>query len=196
LGTCKGDINENSVILYDSNVYSDSYAMIENELKYVIGKDICSSIINGNNEYKIIQQGYVGDARVRRTVRGANIVKTDFNYKIPLLNGEVEEIEVDISDEAFSLMIRKATNIINKYRYTYSENDSEIWDVDFFLNDEGDIYFCMAECEMPTGRKIPLSIPKFISQRLIYAVPREESSKFSSKKIQDVSYAENLLQKL
>lgn len=170
--------------------------MIENELKYVIDKSICSSIINGNNDYKIIQQGYVGDARVRRSVRGVNVVKTDFNYKIPLRNGEVEEIEVDISDEAYSNMMSKASNIINKYRYTYSENDSEIWDVDFFWDDEGDIYFCLAECEMPTGRKAPLNIPKFISQHLIYAVPREENSKFASKKIQDVSYAKNLLLKL
>lgn len=166
--------------------------MIENEVKFVLTPTLDLSVVPKKKvQRKEIAQGYLSSqARVRKSVENSKTIYR-FTYKIALPTGELEEFEMEIDKKAFDRCYSIATNKLEKIRFTWEE-DGANWDLDFFKDDTG-FYFCMAECEMPSGWLEPKSLPKLISDNLILAVPREKSSDFSSKKISDSNYARRLL---
>lgn len=101
------------------------------------------------------------------------------------INGHVVEIEKKITRRDFDLLSRKADGWLTKVRY-----EIDGWEVDFFKN--GGTYFVMAEIELPEGKECPDHIPSFISENLIFEVPRKDC-RFSGKKLGDTEYAKKLL---
>ncbi len=166
--------------------------MIENELKFVLHPTLEMNVVPKKKaQRKEIAQGYLSSqARIRKSVENSKTFYK-FTYKVALPTGELEEFEMDIDKKSFDRCFSIATNKLTKTRFTWEE-DGATWDLDFFEDDTG-MYFCMAECEMPSGWLVPKSLPKIIQDNLLLAVPREKSSDFSSKKISDSTYARRQL---
>lgn len=69
---------------------------------------------------------------------------------------------------------------LSKDRYIYEE-DGLKWEIDFFKNGE-DLYFVMAEIELPEGHVRPTKIPSLLKQHLLYEVPLTDD-RFSNRKL-------------
>lgn len=168
--------------------------MIENELKYVLEHSVVDDL---TGPHKFLAQGYLGpggNARLRHTREG----KTDlyeFVYKFRLPNGEMEEFEKTITKEEFNRCFPLSENRLIKQRHTFEDNGVK-WDLDVFLDAERRVYFCMAECEMPSGQKKPQRLPSIIEDHLLYAVPREATKEYSSKTLSDIEVAKSLLRQI
>lgn len=180
--------------------------MIENELKYVLQPSMYTEALQklipemkDLYRYQLRQYYLQGHGRVRASESEYynNTIYT-FTYKVDLVSGDVEEFEMDITETAFDRASVTSKSSLVKVRYTYKEPGADwYWDIDFFIRPhDGTVYFAMAECEMPEGMEEPPSVPTFITNRLIYAVPRYETSVFSSRKMTDIAYAERILQEL
>lgn len=168
--------------------------MIENERKYVLKPDSEPVLEITHAAYlNNIQQGYLpGDARIRRDNHGIY-----FTYKL-FTEGVLVEIETKITHRDFDLLWPCTSRRLTKRRYTHAVisefSDCDVkWDIDYFTNDAGHVYFAMAECEMPENMDEPPSIPDFLKPLIIYAVPRDRSSEFSSMLVSDTVYATELL---
>lgn len=178
--------------------------MIENELKYVLRIALYDQVqigmcpeLEGIPEKMISQSYLTGGGRVRSTSGPQYLGEVlTFNYKHDLPSGESEEFEMEIDAETYE-RVCDVDHTLTKARYTYPIDQLCFWDVDFFINPaNGMIYFAMAECEMPAGMDAPDVLPDFIRDNLIYAVPRDESSVYSSRKVADVVYATEQLRML
>lgn len=174
---------------------------IENEQKYVI-------FIDGTFEHKVasiaayrqkIVQHYFDSVRARST----KDLDTDdesftFTYKKLLKNGENLEIDPPISKEDYDLLIQESETSLTKRRYkvlVHEGNREDHWDIDFFLDTEGKIYFCMAEVEMPPGETSPIKMLDLITDQRHYKVPKGDR-RFTSHSMCDVEYARKLYESL
>jgi CYTH domain-containing protein len=107
----------------------------------------------------------------------------------------VVEIETEISARDFQDLFDQCKERLDKHRYLYSywHNGQElIWEIDlFYTNQNGysKLYFILAEHEMPEGQHEPVVIPPLVAEYLVYAVPREETGDYSSRKLSDPHYA-------
>lgn len=161
--------------------------MIENEIKYVLRLDAIKDL-KGPSIH--IAQGYLpGGARLRRVERKTKSTFY-FTYKVSLPNGEVEEFEQKITKDEFNRCFGTVSEKLTKQRFTF-EHAGATWDIDIFLEDNIP-YFCMAECEMPSGWQFPKSVPNVVAKHLLFAVDRTNSKNFSSKKLSDSKYARTL----
>lgn len=164
--------------------------MIENELKYVLKMDSKKAIEKVCGKPLAIQQGYLpGKARIRSKGKGKK-VKHFFTYKLPV-EDMLFEIEKEITKHEFEMLWPHTTARLEKLRYVFVDGPVQ-WDIDFFQNGEN-IYFAMAEAEMPETMREPTSIPAFLSSAIVYAVPRERTKEFTSQKVADPTYAEALV---
>lgn len=178
--------------------------MVENKLKYVLQVALYDQVqlgmcpeLEGIPEKMISQSYLAGGGRVRSTSGPQYLGEMlTFNYKHDLQSGETEEFEMEIDAETYE-RVCDVDHTLTKARYTYPIDQLCFWDVDFFINPaNGLIYFAMAECEMPAGMTASDVLPDFIRDNLIYAVPRDESSVYSSRKVADVDYATEQLKVL
>ena len=158
--------------------------MIENEVKYVLNLDCPID----NAKRSIIYQGYDSNgARVRNQDE-----KYTFNYK---MKNEtfIEEFEIIISKEEFDRCYEHCVVKLKKIRFTIKDEFSNTWDIDFFYSGD-ECYFAMAECEMSNPYKqYPDKILPIVEEYCLYAVPRDDTRKFSSRKISDVDYAKKMM---
>ena len=106
------------------------------------------------------------------------------------VGGRVVEVNTEIDERDFVDLWGTAKTSLRKVRY-----DIEGWDVDFFVDLHNDIYFVLAEHEMPEGQEKPEAMPKLVASSLIYEVARDDD-RFSSKKLADIPHAKKLLRKL
>jgi len=176
--------------------------MIENEIKYVLKLTTNPDDIGGDVEQNFpahISQGYLDkSARIRKTQFQAPVgLKLrdpfyKFTYKFALPTGEVEEFEKSIGQDEFDRCFELAQNKLFKHRYTF-KHDGAQWDLDYFYDPNGTLYFVMAECEMPSGWDKPKSLPKVIRDNILMVVDRNNSAQYSSKKISNVEYAKSLI---
>jgi CYTH domain-containing protein len=129
--------------------------------------------------------------------------KTKLNKKINFFmtfkttvngGGRTVEIEKRISKRDFKDIWPLCLNKLDKIRYLI-HNAEELWEIDFFKDYANKTYFAMAELEMPENKTKPNNIPDFIKNNLIFEVPLIDS-RFSSKLVADVKYANNLLRSL
>lgn len=160
--------------------------MIENEVKYVLQPDTIKRIKLKNPTH--ILQGYdKNGARVRKQDE-----KYTFNYKWK--NGStVDEFEMKISKEEFERCYEKCIDKLEKVRYTTKDRHGNTWDIDFFFEGTNE-YFAMAECEMKDPyANAPEKVLYMLEPFVIYSVPKEDTSKFSSRKLSDVNYANKIL---
>lgn len=108
------------------------------------------------------------------------------------IEGEVLELEHTISKADFD-MILKANNIasLRKYRFTIKQAKGQ-WDIDFLLDETGNVYFGCCECEQPKGLQI--DVPDMIKPFIHYEVIHEFNSVFSNFKLTSQDYAKTVIQ--
>lgn len=183
--------------------------MIENELKYVLDPRLYGEIIVGKypslraKSITALTQGYHKNGGRFRQERIGGAAYHSFNYKVDLPTMELEEFEQSINQSSYENCIKLCKNVLRKLRISMSV-EGNTWDLDFFVDPSGakdfvhykpgnpvHIYFCMAECEMPSGVLIPIEVPDFITDHLLFRVPRERSSEYSSKKLSNRTYADD-----
>jgi len=112
------------------------------------------------------------------------------------IDGELVEIETDISSEDYEKLRRRALSKLNKRRYRVFHGP-DAWEIDLFYRGFADDlpYFVLAEFEMPPGQIAPVSIPPIISEHLLYEVPIG-NNKFSNTKLCHAKYAEEKYKEL
>ena len=158
--------------------------MIENEVKYVLQLNTRIKKLKSTH----IRQGYdKNGARVRQQDS-----KYTFNYKWK--NGiSVEEFEKKITKNEFVRCYENCVDKLEKTRYTIHDEWQNTWDIDFFYSDK-ELYFVMAECELVDPHAMgPEKIIPILEPFVVYVVPREDGSNFSSRKLSDPEYAMKLL---
>ena len=159
---------------------------VENERKYVLGRDFPVDRLSGWKRYDI-RQGYLDDGPRIRQRDEAYI----FTYKkwVPQAR-ELVEIETEISEDDFNLLWPLSTKRIDKERYVRVIDDVE-WVVDFLKNETGEVYFVLAEAELPRGQAAPGHIPPEIADAILYAVDAADDG-FNNKRLSDQVYAAGL----
>lgn len=172
---------------------------VENELKYVLNPsvELFKQYSEGHSIVYHMVQGYLSD---NNRIRNENGLCT-FTAKYTGNTGDLIEIETEISRSDFDNLWPKTTSRLKKIRfkhYTKDAYDEEdyVWDIDFFFDSVGNIYFAMAEAEMPPGKLEPKTIPRMFRKELLFSVPRERTSEFSSRMLSDTSYAQAKLQEI
>jgi CYTH domain-containing protein len=157
---------------------------VENERKYVLAVDEPYAfrdelLARTGARSQRIQQGYVGEHIRFRLSQTASYLRT-FNafmtFKMKV-GDELIEIETDMALADFRKLWEsdKVERKLIKERICVPHYNNT-WEVDFFIEpaDVGNgfekIYMVMAEVELPPGRLLPSSVPKFINDNLIYLV--------------------------
>lgn len=156
---------------------------IENERKYVLedsdhlGFKTSLLALPISKELKI-RQGYLDSANRIREIVHTDGKPTEylFTYKTKI-NGHQIEIENNISERDFTSLWTVVTNIITKSRVCVP-HDAYTWEVDFLYSNKkksiGDCYLVMAEVELPEADELPKVVPSFISENLVYLVPKND----------------------
>ena len=129
---------------------------IENERKFVLDDD-------GKLEQHLagapgvtrsfLRQAYLDVSGLRiRSIEADGKTQHIFTYKREV-DGQVVEIETEISATDFDRLWTQRRETLQKARYSWTDGRFH-WDVDFFKTDDGRTYFAMAEVEMPeTGHR-------------------------------------------
>jgi len=161
---------------------------VENERKYVLKPDFDAGRLTGWTKHAI-RQAYLDDGpRIRQ--RGDDYI---FTYKkwVPQA-GELVEIETAISEDDFNLLWPLCVQRIAKTRYVLMQDEVE-WVVDFLCDDQGQVYFVLAEAELPRGQAVPRHIPAEIESGILHSVAAADN-RFTNKKLSDRVYAASLYQ--
>jgi CYTH domain-containing protein len=162
--------------------------MVENEVKYIL--KLYSSLDTTGWDPIAIEQHYLPNSvRIRRSSFMQDSTFT-INHKSLRSDGAYNELEYDIDVQVFSLLKQQQSLAsVKKSRFTKQFGD-ELWAIDLLAAGPAwTIYFVIAECEMPENRIVPLTIPPQVTDNLLFAVPREETTLFSNYRLADVGYA-------
>lgn len=170
----------------------------ENEVKFVLrieSEKIFSSLSkNSGNSWREISQAYL-DSNLR--IRGYQYPFVEWKHEMTYkrsLSDRVLEINVPIDRRDYEDLYKLSTHKLKKIRYEIWDENKQFWEVDFFINNDN-VYFAMAELEMPEGQKSPSRIPNFIQDNLLYAVPKGHKD-FSSFSLCDIEHATKIYEKL
>ena len=167
----------------------------ENERKYVllIEPNVQQLIAKKANRLLAIEQGWIHhgegwNIRVRKTF-GPHYpdprYQATFKQDVP---SRLIEIETDIDERDYYDLLKLSDSVLQKTRYVIPVGVLK-WEIDFFYDSKrSNLYFVMAEVELPEGILNPPSIPDFISDHLLFEVP-SDNTKFSSRKLQNIEYA-------
>jgi CYTH domain-containing protein len=160
---------------------------VENERKYVLSPGFDAGRLKGWQEVEI-RQAYLDDGpRIRQI--GADFI---FTYKKWAPHaGELVEIETPISREDFELLWPLRVQSVQKTRHIKVVGDEE-WVVDFLRDDAGDVFFVLAEVELPRFQAEPRAVVDEIADFVLYAVAADDN-RFTNKKLADRDYALGLL---
>lgn len=164
----------------------------ENERKFVLRLDLSADVINkvARTSYQI-QQGYLMASkgmslRLRSSLEQNGEQRYFMTYKCSSPAGRVVEIEKKIDRRDFIDLWPQCMNKLLKDRYEVASQ--HLWEVDFFKDHNEQTYFVMAEVELPEGTTKPTTIPKLLSDNLVYEVGLTDC-RFASKLLGDVRYA-------
>ena len=164
---------------------------IENERKFVLkddGRLEAALAASPGVTRSLLHQAYLDVSGMRiRAIDGKRGLQHVFTYKRPV-NGQVVEIETEISREDFERLSSQCIERLRKVRYSWADGPFH-WDVDFFKTDTGDTYFSMAEVEMPEDQCQPPPLPPSLSEHLLATVPAGDP-RFASKRLADRAHAE------
>jgi CYTH domain-containing protein len=167
---------------------------IENERKFVLEDDgeleprlaAMRGVTRG-----MLRQAYLDVSGLRiRCIEGEGGKRHVFTYK-RTVDGQVVEIETDISAEDFERLWSQRRETLQKARYSWDDGPFH-WDVDFFKTDDGRTYFAVAEVEMPEHHRTPPGLPSFLADHLLAMAPAGDP-RFASKQLSDRAHAERLL---
>lgn len=167
---------------------------IENERKFVLRDD-------GQLETRLaalpgvqrneLRQAYLDVSGLRiRAMAGDGPPRHLFTFK-RLIDGQVLEIETEISATDFGRLWSQRREQLEKTRYSWSDGPLH-WDVDFFRDDGGRTYFAMAEVEMPESQVEPPPLPPCLAPHLLALAPAGDQ-RFTSKRLADRAHAARLL---
>lgn len=206
---------------------------IEKEYKYLLTLDqgfetkvYNNRGVNFSIEFKDmldIEQGYlnigVGTAtRIRKAVRKSSSVAGNpdwyftFKQKIEGRDGVIE-IETRIDEKDAIPLWNVCVNKLKKRRYSYENRvRKEKYDIDFFIDANGENYFILAEVEMPQQKEnipnsreyldasklrneVNLHLPEWLRNQVLYEVELTDG-RFSNTRLSDCAYARKLYQKI
>lgn len=163
---------------------------IENELKYMLSLDTDEADF-ASWEKLDIKQGYLDDGpRIRK--------KNDsyfFTYKRQIEeNGKPVQVELEsiIAPIDFDRLWPLCTRSLQKTRYVRTIGTIE-WCVDFLKKAQGQVYFVIAEAEMPEDMQAPDNIPPEVQRSICYT-PDQFDPSFSNKNLCDEDHAAKLYQ--
>lgn len=163
---------------------------VENERKFVLALDISPTAFVGWTRSNI-RQAYLEDGP---RIRDQDGVAT-FTYKRMVAAArELVEIETEISREDFDMLWPECITALDKTRYA-KRNDAGDWVVDFLRDATGELYFVLAEVELPRGQAAPSSIAAEIAPFVLHAVAASDS-RFTNKRLTDVAYASALYREI
>jgi CYTH domain-containing protein len=167
---------------------------IENERKFVLEDDgkleAALAQIPGVTR-SLLRQAYLDVNGLRiRAAEAEGTKRHVFTYKRDV-DGQVVEIETDISVADFDRLWSQRRETLQKARYSW-DDDHFHWDVDFFKTDEGRTYFAQAEVEMPEDHKAPPPLPPRLAGHVLAMVPAGDP-RFASKRLADRAHAGKLL---
>jgi CYTH domain-containing protein len=169
----------------------------ENERKFVINKKCEALVRKITDESYEISQGYLVSTkgvtlRLRKTSH--NNKETYYFTLKSTVNGRVIELEHEIDERDFHDLWQNSINKLEKIRYKI-KHKKLIWELDFFYDYKGELYFALAECELPEGVEKPETMPDIIKDNLIYEVPLDDS-RFANKHLGDPRYCIDLMAEL
>ena len=174
----------------------------ENERKYVLLNEpiVLSFIAKKAKRILSLEQAYIQSGkswnfRVRKTF-GIHYPEPIFHatYKHKI-NDRVVEVQCGLDERDYLDLFSQSNCFVYKTRYVIPVGSLK-WEIDFFYDFKRTAcYFVLAEIELPERVARPPSIPDFISEYLIYEVPRDNDD-FSSKKLSDMNYAISKYNKL
>lgn len=166
----------------------------EHEYKYLLDTKIAGTL----SQYPqvVIHQGYLAtsdsmDCRIRHSIaqNGEEEWTLTFKQKV---TGRKVEIEKDLEPRDGMDLWEVSTRKIKKIRHYADNRDRTVWETDLFYNlDTGDLYFAMAEIELPEGSPPPEKLPDFLQKFLLFKVPLTDD-RFSNKRLGDMEYAKTL----
>lgn len=181
----------------------------EHEFKYVLSLDFLNefdeSILRKTSTgWTEINQGYVAVAegtatRIRqaRTVAPRHYGNSEVDHWTltfkHTVNSRVIEIEKELDSRDGQDLWSACTRRVCKTRYYFPDGD-HTWELDLFKTDQN-VYFILAEVELPEGSSRPTLMPSFLSKYMIYEVDLTDNQ-FSNKKLGDVEYAAELYKKI
>ena|SRR5437868_6842441 len=167
---------------------------IENERKFVLDDDgklePLLAQLSGVTR-SLLKQAYLDVSGLRiRAIQSNGSKRHIITYKREV-DGQVVEIETEISAADFDRLWSQRRETLQKARYSWDDGRFH-WDVDFFKTDDGRTYFAQAEVEMPEQDGLPPPLPECLPGHLLATAPAGDQ-RFTSKRLADQAHAENLL---
>ena len=182
---------------------------IENERKYIIDlhrNDAETILRDYNGKWYRIEQAYINDGRIRKITQfnsetGQQETEYMFTWKKRRPDMSLIEIETSISKNDFVELWNMADIIVSKLRVKIS-GYGVTWDVDFL--EKYDIstktfsnhYLTIAEVEMPEDWDEPNVLPSFVTDNLLWLVPRDKDTKWSNRNLSDPVKVKKMLDKV
>jgi CYTH domain-containing protein len=167
---------------------------IENERKFVLKDDaeLEARLARGPGVTRsFLRQAYLDVSGMRiRSVEAGGEIRHVFTYKRPV-DGQIVEIETEISATDFERLWSQRCETLQKARYSWPDGPFH-WDVDFFKTADGRTYFAQAEVEMPEEDREPPPLPPSLAGHLLAPAPAGDP-RFASKRLADQGHAERLL---
>jgi len=168
---------------------------IENERKFVlddIGGALEAQLAAGPDVTRtFLRQAYLDASGLRiRAIQSSAGTRHIFSFK-RLVDGQMVEIETDITKVDFDRLWKIRCETLQKARYSWPDGSFH-WDVDFFKTEDGRTYFALAEVEMPEDATTPPPPPANLAPHVLLLAPLGDPS-FTSKRLSDQGHAERLL---
>jgi len=163
---------------------------VENERKFVLSKDASTAAFEGWARSEL-RQAYLEDGPRIRDADGART----FTYKRWIAAAqELVEVETEISHEDFDMLWSERAAALDKTRYAKTLPSGD-WVVDFMRDGAGEVFFVLAEVELPRGVAAPSSIPSEVAALVIHAVDAADN-RFTNKRLTDIAYATALYREI
>lgn len=163
---------------------------IENELKFVIKKQTRITCPSWWIEQSYIVSDHNVTVRIRRSMFDDGPDRCFFTTKI-FKDEKCYEFEQGISLIEYLELRKDSFAPLKKRRHSFTIGQ-EHWDVDFFFDTNNELYFAMAEVEMPEEQKEVDYIPRELNGNILYRVEKNDP-RFSNARLGSVGHAESLL---
>jgi CYTH domain-containing protein len=175
----------------------------EHEFKYVISLDLVDEFTKSQIkemcvDYRCIEQGVICHGpgmylRIRKcSFKDKNKASWQMTFKLKDADRTIE-IETPIDSRDGEDLWTRCYWSLTKDRYV-CEKYGIRWEIDFFKH-KNDVYFILAEAELPEDAPKPEKLPGFLKKHLIYEVPLTDD-RFSNKRLGSVSYAKKIYKQL
>jgi CYTH domain-containing protein len=170
----------------------------EHEYKFVLRKEIANDPKLAQLPTTTIRQGYLAasdsmDLRVRHAVHVNDTEFWTVTFKQKVTGRKIElEQKVDVRD-GMDLWEISDPKIKKIRHYLGDPRQGPLWEIDLFYS--SDLYFAMAEIELPEGAPPPEELPDLIQKYLILKVPLTDS-RFFNKNLGNVESVTSLYEEL